>query len=370
MKFLALYLPQFHEIEDNNIWWGEGYTEWTAVKRAVPLYKGHSQPNIPLDNNYYDLAEESASTWRWQADLAKKYGIYGFCIYHYWFGEKQLLQKPMEILLNHNEIDLKYCICWANETWTRTWYDKSEEILVHQTYGDKNEWKRHYDYLRQFFLDKRYIRNKNKPLLHIYRQEDIECLDEMLQFWNKLSILDGFSGIDIVVSKNSLNNVHPKSDLITGFYNFEPGYSTRNGLNIFERIEYFGKIGLRHCSNLIFKTKNLERMLDIRKINKRIIKNYKRDLSSSALPIYIGVCPKWDNTPRRGFKGSVYYNATPEEFLSMLYKIKKIVKNDEDFVYINAWNEWGEGCYLEPDTRFGYSFLEAIKTFQTNQENE
>ena len=142
MKILCMYLPQFHEVEENNRWWGAGYTEWTAVKRAKPIYRGHIQPKIPLNENYYDLSDVSARTWKWQSDLARQYGVHGFCVYHYWFKGKQLLQKPLEILLNHPEIDIRYCICWANESWTRTWYGLEKEMLAEQTYGKEKGWKK------------------------------------------------------------------------------------------------------------------------------------------------------------------------------------------------------------------------------------
>ena len=146
-----MYLPQYHEIEENNKWWEPGYTEWTAVKRAKLLDKAHKQPRVPLNDNYYDLSDETGSVWMWQANLAKEYGVYGFCIYHYWFKGKQLLEKPMEILLLHPEIDINYTICWANETWTKTWYGLETEILMKQEYGEQADWDKHFEYLCRFF---------------------------------------------------------------------------------------------------------------------------------------------------------------------------------------------------------------------------
>lgn len=363
MRLLALYLPQYHEIEENNEWWGKGYTEWTAVKNAKTLCSRHSQPNVPLNHNYYDLSDETGSVWKWQAELAEKYGIYGFCIYHYWFGEKQLLQKPMEILLNHPEISLRYCVCWANETWTRVWYAKQSEVLIRQTYGDKEEWIRHYRYLSQFFKDPRYIKVDNMPLVHVLMQGKVEHLDEMLKCWNELAEEDGFAGIRMIACRDSIHNTELKSDRIAGEYMFEPGYSTRNGMTPLEKLRYFGDIELRHLKNQIFHTEDLERMIDMRAVNRRIIRNYLARKKAGGKPLYCGVCPNWDNTPRRSDRGSVYYNTTPQEFARMLRKVKEIT-DEEEFVYVDAWNEWGEGCYLEPDERYGYGFLEAVRDVQ------
>lgn len=360
MRFLALYLPQFHETAENNEWWGKGYTEWTAVKNAKPLFKGHEQPRVPLDNNYYDLSDENGTTWKWQAEMAKKYGIYGFCIYHYWFGKKQLLEKPMEILLNHPEIDIHYCICWANESWRRNWYDRTNAILLEQTYGDSDEWERHYRYLSSFFHDSRYIKVDNRPLVNIYKQSDVHCLDEMLCVWNDLAIKDGFEGLFVVASLNSIGNGEIKSKHINAIYCFEPGYSTRNSMSLIEKTVYFGSIAIRHCYNLVFRKDIIERINNLRTVNMRIIRSYSNLRKKYSIPVFAGACPQWDNTPRRGASGSVYTNSTPEQFGSLLSKLKTIVPQS-DFVYINAWNEWGEGCYLEPDEKHKFEYLEAIK---------
>ena len=181
VKILALYLPQFHSIPENDKWWGNGYTEWTAVKNAKPLFANHYQPRIPLDNNYYDLSNNSGKTWFWQAELARKFGIYGFCIYHYWFEGKQLLERPMEILRDHKEMDINYCICWANETWSRNWYAQERTVLLEQRYGDESAWIKHFEYLNTFFRDKRYIKIDNKPVINIYHSQEITCLKEMLE---------------------------------------------------------------------------------------------------------------------------------------------------------------------------------------------
>ena len=362
MKFLALYLPQYHSIEENDSWWGKDYTEWTSVKAAKPLFYGHRQPKIPLNNYYYNLSDESGGIWKWQASLANKYGIYGFCIYHYWFLGKKLLEKPIEILYNHPEIQIKYCFCWANESWTRTWYGKKNEILIKQEYGDSIQWEEHFLYLLKYFNDIRYIKVGNKPVMNIYRCGDIKNLENMLELWNKLAINNGYDGIYIVSSLNSINNIKYYTKQINAYYRFEPGYSTKNNLSTLEYFRYNEKILKNKIYNRLFNTNVLERKINIDEIYKRIIKISKCNKNNNE-KIYNGVFPMWDNTPRRGYLGTVYTGATPQKFYNLLKEISKYTDND-DFIYINAWNEWGEGCYLEPDVETKYKYLEAINKIQ------
>ena len=163
MKVIAFYLPQFHTIPENDEWWGKGFTEWTNVKAAKPLFEGHVQPRIPLNNNYYNLLDDEVMEW--QVELARQYGVYGFCFYHYWFDGHMLLEKPMENMLNSDKINFPYCICWANENWTNAWTANGDvKTLIKQTYGDREEWERHFSYLLDFFKDKNYIKENNKPL--------------------------------------------------------------------------------------------------------------------------------------------------------------------------------------------------------------
>lgn len=361
MKILAMYLPQYHEIEENNLWWGKGYTEWTAVKNAQPLFKGHYQPRVPLDGKYYDLADQNAKTWRWQSNLAKRYGVYGFCIYHYWFTGKQLLEKPMEILLQHKDIDINYCICWANESWTRTWYGRENEVLMKQEYGDEYDWKAHFEYLLPFFKDKRYIKIDNKPMVNIYRSSDIDCLHEMISCWNMWAKHEGFDGIYLVVA-NTGGKLEQREDIIDAYYNFEPGYTLNHVLSKWKRNKINANIFYRMVYNKVFSKKRVERIIDARLINAVM----NSEVISSEKPIYRGAFPMWDNTPRRGYKGLVYTKTTPQLFQKQLFKIKNLIQDKDEFVYINAWNEWGEGCYLEPDELYGYAYLESIKKVLEN----
>ena len=353
MKVLALYLPQFHQIPENDKWWGTGYTEWTAVRNAKPLFKGHYEPRIPLDNNYYDLSDESGEVWCWQAKLAREYGVYGFCIYHYWFEGKQLLHKPMEILRDHKEIDINYCICWANETWSRNWYTQKRTVLLEQTYGDEMSWTKHVEYLKTFFHDDRYIKIDNKPLLNIYQTKEIKKLKEMIKCWNILAIKEGFSGV-YIVSGVTAKGVDGRDSLLDARYEFEPGYVLKNQLNHKNSLVYLLRTGITRFLNQFLSQKQLEHKIDIRMIYKSIEKNKLPD------NVFPGTFPQWDNTPRTGNTGFSYINSSPELFKRHLQTISDKYK-DRMFIYINAWNEWGEGAYLEPDNKYRYAYLEAIR---------
>lgn len=354
MRALALYLPQFHTFKENDEWWGEGYTEWTAVKRARPLFKGHMQPRVPLDSRYYDLVNDGLQTLKWQADLAKKYGIYGFCIYQYWFSGRQLMERPAEILRDHPEIDINYCICWANESWTRTWYGLESEVLMLQEYGGEPEWRKHFEYLLGFFRDERYIKIDNRPVLMIYRSFDIEKLPEMRALFDKLAREAGFDGVYIISGKTA-GEQESREDCIDAKYYFEPGFSLKHDISPVGKFCYNAQVAILSVINRVFKTKHLERRIPIERIY-RAIEN--RDYAEDEFP---GVLARWDNTPRRDYKGLLYTGANPASFKRCLETLRvKLEGRKNDFVIINAMNEWGEGAMLEPDEHEGYSYLEAV----------
>ncbi len=338
-----------------------------ASKNAIPLYKKHKQPRIPLNGNYYDLSDKNAETWKWQANLANKYNIFGFCIYHYWFKGKQLLEKPMEILLEHKEIDVHYCICWANQTWRRTWYGYRDGILMEQQYGDKNDWICHFLYLLPFFQDERYIKVDNKPMVNIYNVSDIDCLSEMRKCWEELAKENGFSGI-YLVGRNTDEKDVLENPYLDACYNFEPRrvmWSRRN--KIYRKIFVSAKIKLIHFFSRILGKSLFENKYSIRRVY-HLILSEKVELKKK---VFLGICPEYDDTPRHQKKGTVYEGATPRLFKKTLYKLlKKSYQLHNDFVYINAWNEWGETAYLEPDQEHGYAYLEAIKHAQKRFEGE
>ena len=362
MKVLALYLPQYHRTPDNDRWWGEGYTDWVAAKKAVKYYPGHRQPRVPLNDNYYDLADPTAQAWQWQAGLAKKYGVYGFVVYHYWFGDgKKELYKPMEILLQHPEIDTHYSFCWANLTWRRNWYGVEREVLIKQQYGDKKDWEDHFNYLLQFFKDKRYIKIDNKPIFHIYHSYEIEDLGEMIHCWNDLAKKNGFKGI-YWISGNTGSGIDTRTELFDAYYNYEPSFTMKYALPMLARIKKFIKTKWQVYSNfrsLIHRRWDHPAIIDSRLF-------YANNLKIDSLKdrkCYLGTFCGYDDTPRRQQEGMVF-DTTPEDFLQNLRSINSRLHQldrDDDFVYVTAWNEWGEGAYLEPDTDYEYAYLEAIQ---------
>lgn len=363
MKIIAFYLPQFHEIPENNEWWGKGFTEWVNVKKARPLFEGHNQPRVPLNQNYYDLSDNSVMDW--QIGLAHKYGVYGFCFYHYWFDGHLLLQKPVEAFLANKEQDMPFCLCWANEHWTNAWVSSENKVLIEQRYGGKKEWKEHFDYLLQFFQDKRYIVNGNKPLFVIYRPEIINCLNPMLDYWQELAIQHGFDGIDFAYQHVTYYLDRNRDDSRFAYnIEYQPIYAQslllqrkfpllrklKRSFTTF--VEKHFKLDLRHISegHLV-------------KFNYDDIWNYILEMSPTTPKSIPGAFVDWDNTSRRGNKGVVYLGATPEKFKQYLAKqimrAKTIYKTD--YLFMFAWNEWAESGYLEPDEKFQYKYLEAIR---------
>jgi len=361
IKTVAFYLPQFHEIPENNKWWGKGFTEWTNVKKAKPLFEGHYQPRIPYENNYYDLSKKE--NIKQQAELARKYGINGFCIYHYWFNGKKLLEKPLEILLQNKEIDIEYCICWANESWTNAWTSSSNKVLIEQTYGSEEEWSEHFKYFLKFFKDKRYMREDGKPILIIYRPELIPDLNKMLDYWEALAKDNGFKGICYGYQQSGLDDLKMDQSRFTLDIEYQPKYALKekDEKNVIRKII---RNVVTRMNNGIFKNNNLKRSaIRVRRYNydeiwNNIINRHARSDKSVA-----GAFVDWDNTPRRGVNGFVIDGASPEKFEKYLKMQFENIRNNyhNNYLFIFAWNEWAEGGYLEPDKKFNYGYLEAVK---------
>lgn len=346
MKIWALNLPQFYETAENNKWWGEGFTEWTSVKNAKPLYEGHMQPMIPYKKNYYDLSKKE--NIKQQAELAKKYGIDGFVYYHYWYEGRKLLEKPCEILVDSKEIDMNYCFCWANHSWTRAWDGKNHEILVEQTYGDKEEWENHFQYLMNFFKDNRYIRIDNKPVLFIYKPNDIPNGDERFAYMNKRLLEEKIADGLYIIEYISSFNTNPSLNISSAVYEDEPNFTCR-----FE-ISFFNKIKRVICKAL--------KQTDYQNYDVlwKLILNKKRLYGDKK--IILGGFPRWDNSPRKGKNSRVIKGATPQKFKQYFKKLYfSERKNNEGIILLNAWNEWGEGAMLEPTEQEKFGYLEAIK---------
>ena len=365
MKVIAFYLPQYHAIPENDEWWGKGFTEWTNVRKAVPVYKGHIQPKSPLNNNYYNLLNDDTKTW--QAELARKAGVYGFCYYHYWFNGKLLLEKPAEQMLANHMINLPFCFSWANEPWSRSWKGEKKNVIMPQEYGGKSDWKKHFDYLLPFFKDERYIKEKGKPLFIIYKPDIIPSCYEMMQFWSELAIQNGFPGIFFGFQfpsgfRNKENEtyfdlaiefepIYTKTEL-QGFYNI----STFNGMTklLKKDPKVFIKVILNKLRYSVF---NMPIFFDYKSTCERIISRNPRFKNS--VP---GFFTSWDKTPRNGSRAEIYKNSTPdifEKYIKSQIKRAKEVYNT-DYLFITAWNEWGEGAYLEPDIQNGEGYIKAL----------
>lgn len=367
MKTIAFYLPQYHSFPENDEWWGEGFTEWTNLKKAEPLYDGHYQPRVPLDNNYYNLLENK--NMEWQCEIAKKYGVYGFCFYHYWFDGHMLMEKPMEKFLNNPNCDMNFCICWANENWTKAWVNKEDTVLIGQTYGDEKQWIKHFEYFLPFFKDSRYILEDNKPFLVIYRPELIPCLDQMLECWNKLAEENGFDGIKYLYQHVSYDNVKKKDERKFDYaIEYQPAYALRDMDSKFIQILK----NFKRRVNTVFE-KNFNLSLDLQKLKTENMGPNKVSYDKAWETIlkrmppndtYIpGAFVDWDNTPRRGNTGRVFVGASPQKFEKYFKLLVKKAKEEykKDMIFIFAWNEWTEGGYLEPDEKFKFGYLEAIK---------
>ena len=225
IQFIAFYLPQFHEIPENNRWWGKGFTEWTNTTKARPLFKNHYQPHEPIDDYYYDLSE--ADVFPWQINLAMTHGVDRFCFYHYWFkGGKKLLEKPVENYLNNKELNFPFCLSWANEPWSRRRDGLQHEVLMHQDYGHEDEWQRHFQYLLPFFMDSRYIRHNGMPLITIYKSDQIPFAREMISCWRKLAAEAGLPGLAFAWQYPSyLSDDSGLSEEFDLLIKFEPLYS-------------------------------------------------------------------------------------------------------------------------------------------------
>lgn len=355
MKVIAFYLPQFHEIPENNRAWGEGFTEWVNVKKARPLFWGHNQPRIPLNDYYYNLLDEEVMIG--QMDMAKKYGVDGFCFYHYWFKGKKVLEKPLENMLKTPRANLPFCIAWANEAWTKTWHGAKgeKEVLLRQTYGTYIDWIEHYGYLRQFFLNDNYIIKDNKPVFLIYKINNMRHRSEMFACFNELAKQDGFDGIFLV---QMLSDEQPKSKLkwINAYVDFEPA-RTRNIMRTNRDKRYERKIRLSEKHpNWNWWNRWICDILDYRRVNEMMIEE-EHDSN------HFRCCfVDYDDSPRRGKNALIFKGANPQNFGYYFKKqFERAQKEAADYLFVNAWNEWGEGNYLEPDKKFGYQYIEQIK---------
>jgi GT2 family glycosyltransferase len=348
VKFISFYLPQYHPIPENDQWWGKGFTEWTNVAKARPLFQGHYQPHLPADLGFYDLRLPEAREA--QAELAKKYGISGFCYYHYWFNGKRLLDYPLQQVLKSGKPDFPFCLCWANENWTRAWHGRQGEILIGQDYSVKDD-RNHIKWLLNIFKDKRYIRINNKPLMLIYLTTDLPNAARTTDIWRNEAYKMGEELYLCKVESAPWEYGNPALNGFDASVEFQPDWGKMGSPN-----------GQLDGGHRVFEYEKI-----VEKMISKPIPPYKR---------FPCVTPMWDNSPRKKQSAVIFANSTPdlyEKWLSsVISKIDKF-NLDENIIFINAWNEWAEGNHLEPDAKNGKSYLYATKkslSIATSQSNQ
>lgn len=360
-RLIAFYLPQFHPIKENDKWWGKGFTEWTNVAKAKPMFRGHWQPHVPADLGFYDL--RVPETRINQAEMAQAYGIEGFCYWHYWFAGKRLLERPFNEVLASGSPNFPFCLAWANQTWTGIWHGAPNKILIEQTYPGKQDYEAHFNALLDGFMDERYIKVDSKPLFLVYDPYNLPEPKQFTDLWRELAIRAGLKGLYLIGKMNH----HPWSPEEAGF---DGAFTDTIPITLRKVSGYQNGLG-RYAGMIAKKALNrIIRRLSIKTLYRPRIYSYE-DIVNAGLPElnptidqYPCVVPNWDNTPRSGLNGLVLHNATPELFKRHLEEAIGQIShkaNDRRIVFIKSWNEWAEGNYLEPDLKFGHAFLEATK---------
>lgn len=348
---IAFYLPQYHKVAENSEWWGPGFTEWTNVVKGKPNYEGHYQPHLPRELGFYDLA--NVEVMREQAELAKLYGVGAFCFYYYWFSGRRILEKPIDNFLN-SDIDMPYCLCWANENWTRTWDGDTRSILLEQKYleSDPQEF---IESLLPHFRDTRYLKVDGKPMLVVYRAKDIPNVSRVFQLWRDAVKSAGFPDLHIA-AVDFYDIARPDEVGADALVEFPP--HKFNGPNsVPDRVP--------NINNNEFRGS----MVDCAKVMAQSANRPVPDFT-----LYRGVLPSWDNTARRQNTPTILHGSTPELFKQWLSYVRSYTRvnmsgRSDNFIFINAWNEWGEGCHLEPDQKYGLQYLEAVKSSSWYEES-
>lgn len=349
-RFIALYLPQFHPTPENDKWWGKGFTEWTNVARAKPLFPGHKQPHIPADLGFYDLRMPEIREE--QAKMAKEAGIEGFCYYHYWFGNgKQMLEKPFQMVVESGKPDFPFCLAWANHSWEKKQWDKkgTSELLIEQTYNGEEDYIEHFNSLLPAFKDKRYIKVNGKLFFEIYQPLHFSDVSNFITIWQQLAKENELDGFYFVGQDDDCRQKKQILDL--GF----DVVLNNNTLNIHHRSNNFIKV-LLWIGREWFNIPSVFRY-------KKAIKYMVTDdcKNNNVIPV---IAPNWDHSPRSGRNAMILHKSTPEYFGRVIRRAIDVVKakpEDEQLIMIKSWNEWGEGNYMEPDLEFGRGYIEVLK---------
>ena len=374
-RVVAYYLPQFHPIPENDEAWGPGFTEWTNVAKAKPLFRGHYQPRIPADLGFYDLRLPEVREQ--QANLAREAGIEGFCYYHYWMGNgKLLLQRPFQEVLQSGRPDYPFCLCWANHEWTtRTWQNGGKEkVIAPMVYNGEEDYTAHFYYVLSAFKDKRYITVDGLPLFSIYDPYHFADVEAFMALWRRLALENGLPGIHFSAMINNTTTIKRAGDgslkrVIPNTENSSEVFSDILSLG-FDSITSYGKARGEMLSKGKYRrimTKYIHKHLPflpaLRYDYPETVRHFfaPEDQWENVFPVVI---PQWDRTPRAGKGEGVYINATPANFEKHLSTAINIIKDKTDehkIIFIKSWNEWGEGNYIEPDEKYRHGFLDAIK---------
>ncbi|MFG4004746.1 glycosyltransferase WbsX family protein [Flavobacterium aquidurense] len=345
IRLIASYLPQFQPIKENDEWWGKGFTEWTNVGKAKPLFKGHYQPRVPADLGYYDLRLPEVRLA--QANMASQYGIEGFCYWHYWFGDgKRILEKTLDEVVSSNEPDFPFCLAWANETWSGVWHGLKNQILLEQKYLGIEDYRQHFNAVLPAFLDKRYITIDDRPIFMLYRPLEFPDVSLFIELWNKWAIENGLKGVYFIGQITT-----PESRELTLSKGFD-------AVNIVRLTEY-----------MRLNTSKIERGLQrvSGKLKKYSYKDFypyfsgNEDKDINCIPTII---PNWDHSPRSGERALILTDSNPTLFGQHVKEVfDNIVSKPSDnrISFIKSWNEWGEGNYLEPDLLYGLEYLKELK---------
>lgn len=353
-RALAFYLPQFHPIPENDAWWGDGFTEWTNVKKGRPLFRNHHQPNVPADLGYYDLRNEDARNA--QAEMAHDAGIGGFVYWHYWFGNgKRLLEKPFQEVLDSGSPDFPFCLAWANESWTGKWHGLEDKILIEQEYPGMHDYVAHFTSLKKAFSDHRYIKVHGKTLFLVYKPWKIPDLKSFTDSWRKLAREQGLPDFYFIgVSDTPI----PKELGFDGIISGAPDLPEKTIFPTFaeQLIHRLSKVNIRNMLRILNNTGP-----EVYPYSSFVRHSFNEEMGENEFPVVI---PNWDNTPRVGRNGIVLHGSSPELFALLMQKSIRMVADkpgDGKLVFIKSWNEWAEGNYLEPDQQWGRGYLDALR---------
>ena len=374
-RVIAFYLPQFHPIPENDKWWGKGFTEWTNVAKAKPLFHGHYQPRIPADLGFYDLRLPEVREQ--QAQLAREAGIEGFCYWHYWFGNgKQLLERPFNEVLASGKPDFPFCLGWANHSWTNKSWEagtrkQKEMTLMEMVYSEEEYVKHFYDVLPAF-KDKRYITVDGKPLFYIWHALGLPKPKYFIQLWQDLAVRNGLKGIYFVGLGFNLQESEKTKDM--AFTKHVPNHAVANYNAIldcgFDAVNSRGynraDILARSRWSILWRSIaiRLFHYTPISICDQREINQYLYTEEDRWENVYPSLMPNWDRTPRSGKKARIYVNSTPEVFGEQIDKALELVKTKQEehkILFLMSWNEWAEGNYVEPDLRYGHGYLNVLR---------